>query len=246
MGKFVIIGIEDNHLNPDGHALIVKANPVENAPGFEYLSEMFGKKYSTYSMTETSETEIFVFPYTKELLERLLCITRKNDEEKFWDPGLHLFYDSRIQLRDGKIKNIHKSIEFQEKNMSLKHTTKSLTFIPPVADWEFKHKKIMGCGCIVYTAMQTNVKEEPNGGFSWDSGEMVFFVFPDNDYYNTMLTEAISLDTCKREFWKPNLNDFSNYKISMQSPFGDTTHDLYISNDLPTEMLIENLGRLLN
>ena len=82
MEKFVIIGIEDNHLNPDGHALIVKANPVEDAPGFEYLSEMFGKKYSTYTTTETSNTEIFIFPYSEELLERLLSITRKDDDEK--------------------------------------------------------------------------------------------------------------------------------------------------------------------
>lgn len=43
MDKFVIVKIEDNHLNPDGHSLIVKANHVENASGFEYLSEMFGK-----------------------------------------------------------------------------------------------------------------------------------------------------------------------------------------------------------
>ena len=246
MEKFVIIGIEDNHLNPDGHALIVKANPVEDAPGFEYLSEMFGKKYSTYTTTETSNTEIFIFPYSEELLERLLSITRKDDDEKFWEPDMYLFYDSRLQLRDGKIKRIHKSIEFQKKNMSHKPSKKSLTFIPPVADWQFRHKKIMECECIVYPATLTDVKEKPDGGFSWDSGEIAFFVFPDDNYYNMMLTEAISLDPWKKEFWKPNLNDFYNYQISQQGPFGKTTHNLYISRDLPTEMLIKNIEQLLN
>ena len=58
MDKFVIIKIEDNHLNQDGHSLIVKANHIENAPGFGYLSEMFGNKYYTYSLDETSDTEM--------------------------------------------------------------------------------------------------------------------------------------------------------------------------------------------
>ena len=104
----------------------------------------------------------------------------------------------------------------------------------------------MECECIVYPATLTDVKEKPDGGFSWDSGEIAFFVFPDDNYYNMMLTEAISLDPWKKEFWKPNLNDFYNHQISQQGPFGKTTHNLYISRDLPTEMLIKNIEQLLN
>ena len=98
--------------------------------------------------------------------------------------------------------------------MSHKPSKKSLTFIPPVADWQFRHKKIMECECIVYPATLTDVKEKPDGGFSWDSGEIAFFVY--------------------------------NYQISQQGPFGKTTHNLYISRDLPTEMLIKNIEQLLN
>lgn len=246
MKKFVIIGIEENNLIPEGRALIVKANPIENAAGFEHLSKMFGNMYLTYSMDETIETEIFIFPYSEELLERLLCITRKNDKEKFWTPELCLFYDSHLRLKDGTIKEIHKSKEFQRKGLSPMRSTKSLTFIPPVADWQFRHKEIMGCKCIVYPATQTNVKETLNGGFSYDSGEIAYFVFPDDDYYNTMLTDAISLEPCKKEFWRPDLNEFYNYRISKQGPFDThTTHDLYISNDLPADMLVENIEELL-
>lgn len=246
MQKFVIVKIEDNHLNPDGHALIVKANRVENAHGFEYLSEMFGKKYCTYSLDETFDTEMFVFPFSKELLERLLCITRQKDEEAFWEPELNLFYDARLQLGDGTIKVIHKSIEFQKKSSFGKQSAKSLMFIPPVADWQFRHKEVLGCRCVLYPATLTNVKNNPDGGFSYDSGEIVYFVFPDNDYYNMVLKEAISLDPQKKEFWEPNLDDFCKYRVDKQGAFGRTTHDLYISNDLPTELLIENLSQLFN
>lgn len=76
MDKFVIIKIEDNHLNPDGHSLIVKANHIENAPGFGYLSEMFGNKYYTYSLDETSDTEMFVFPFSEELLRSYVMCSK--------------------------------------------------------------------------------------------------------------------------------------------------------------------------
>ncbi len=114
MDKFVIVKIEDNHLIPDGHSLIVKANRIKDAPGFEYLSEMFGKKYYMYSSDETSDTEIFVFPFSQELLNRMLCVARQKDEGVFWEPCLNLFYDAHLQLRDGTIKIIHKSIDFKK------------------------------------------------------------------------------------------------------------------------------------
>lgn len=246
MDKFVIIKIEDNHLNPDGHSLIVKANHIENAPGFGYLSEMFGNKYYTYSLDETSDTEMFVFPFSEELLNHMLCVARQKDEDIFWEPDLSLFYDARLRLRDGTIKIIHKSIEFKRKSPLGKHLTKSLTFIPPVADWQFRHKEVLGYRCILYPATLTNVKDNLDGSFSYDSGEIVYFVFPDNDYYNIVLKNAISLEPQNKEFWIPNLDDFCKYGVDKRSPFGCTTHDLYISNDLPTKLLIENLNQLFN
>lgn len=246
MDKFVIVKIEDNHLNPDGHSLIVKANHIENAPGFEYLSEMFGKKYYTYSLDETSDTEMFVFPFSEELLNHMLCVARQKDEDIFWEPDLSLFYDAHLRLRDGTIKIIHKSIEFKKKSSLGKHSTKSLTFIPPIADWQFRHKEVLGYRCILYPATLTNVKNNPDGSFSYDSGEIVYFVFPDNDYYNIILRDAISLEPQNKEFWMPNLDDFCKYKVNKRGPLGCTTHDLYISNDLPTKLLIENLNQLFN
>ena len=102
----------------------------------------------------------------------------------------------------------------------------------------------IGVFCILSTL--TNVKDNPDGSFSYDSGEIVYFVFPDNDYYNIVLKNAISLEPQNKEFWIPNLDDFCKYRVDKRSPFGCTTHDLYISNDLPTKLLIENLNQLFN
>ena len=112
MDKFVIIKIEDNHLNPDGYSIIVKANRIENAPGFKYLSEIFGRKYCTFSLNETSDTEFFVFPFSEKILNKMLSIARQQNEDMFWEPDLNQFFYARLRLRDGTIKMIHKSIEF--------------------------------------------------------------------------------------------------------------------------------------
>ena len=55
MKQFVIIDIESNTVQPDGEVLIVKANPVKEAEGFEHLEQMFGKKYFNYAMNEYNE-----------------------------------------------------------------------------------------------------------------------------------------------------------------------------------------------
>ena len=61
-----------------------------------------------------------------------------------------------------------------------------------------------------------------------------------------LLRDAISLEPQNKEFWMPNLDDFCKYKVNKRGPLGCTTHDLYISNDLPTKLLIENLNQLFN
>lgn len=249
MERFVIVSIEDNHLNPEGHALIVKANRVENASGLEYLFKRFGKKYYTYAKAETPETEIFVFPYSEKLLDELLGIIRPervDEEDCLWEPDMNLFYDSRLQLRNGVVKTIHKSIDFKKEYSSGRQTKNSVAFIPPVAEWQFKHKEVQGYKCIVYSALQADIEEKSDGGFLWGSGDMTFFIFPDNDYYNKMLRNTILLDPRKREFWIPDLNDFYGCKIYLQNSLARTTHSLYISNDLPAGILIKNLAQLLN
>ena len=65
MKEYVIISIDDNKRGSDGHVIIVKANPVKEDAGFAHLAKLFGKKYYTYAMSETDETEIYVFPYSE-------------------------------------------------------------------------------------------------------------------------------------------------------------------------------------
>ena len=112
MDKYVIIEIVDNHLNPDGLSLIVKANRICNASEFEHLSEIFGKKYYRFSLSETADTEMFIYPFSDKILNRMLCVARQQEEGIFWEPDLSDFYDSPLQLRDGTIKTVHKYIGF--------------------------------------------------------------------------------------------------------------------------------------
>ena len=112
MDKYVIIEIVDNHLNPDGLSLIVKANRIYNASEFEHLSEIFEKKYYRFSLSETADTEMFIYPFSNRILNRMLCIAKQQEEGVFWEPDLSEFYDSPLQLRDGTIKIVHKYIGF--------------------------------------------------------------------------------------------------------------------------------------
>mgnify|MGYP007026185509 FL=1 len=55
-------------------------------------------------MDETSDTEMFVFPFSEELLNHMLCVARQKDEDIFWEPDLSLFYDARLRLRMVRLK----------------------------------------------------------------------------------------------------------------------------------------------
>ena len=88
MKHFVIIDIEQNTVQPDGEVLIVKANPVKQAEGFEHLEQMFGKKYFNYVTSECNETEVFMLPYSEELTQRLVRLARRYEECDFWAPNM--------------------------------------------------------------------------------------------------------------------------------------------------------------
>ena len=240
MEKYKIIEIEDNEGGSDGHIIIVKANVVKEDPAFKHLSEMFGKYYYTYEMLESSSTEWFVYPFSDSTLTELMAYAKREDTEGFWSPNMSFFYDAQLLLQNGEIKDIHKSIEFKS---SIKE--ERLTFIPPVGEWQFRHKIIEGFKCIVYSATQTDIKDEPNGGWSWNSGDIAFFVFPDTEEYCDYLKKTMMLEPSKKEFWKPDLSQFEKFEIKMQGPFGDTDHKLYISYELPIDILIADLNLLL-
>ena len=74
MEQYVIYSIEDNKGGSDGHIIIVKANPVKESPGMEHLTKLFGKKYYNYTLNETDETELFVFPFTEERMQELIGV----------------------------------------------------------------------------------------------------------------------------------------------------------------------------
>ena len=114
MEEFVIIYIRECFLESEGHALLVKVNRVEEVSEFKELEDIFDTKYYRYSMEETPETEIFLFPYTQELANKLLDLTRQDAGDNIFRPHPKDFYISRLQLGDGTIKRIHKSIEFKK------------------------------------------------------------------------------------------------------------------------------------
>ena len=240
MKQFVIIDIEQNTVQPDGEVLIVKANPVKQAEGFEHLEQMFGKKYFNYVTSECNETEVFMLPYSEELTQRLVRLARRYEDGDFWAPNMSEFMDARLSTPNG-ILSIHKSLAIIRRAMGIKRQK----YIPPVADWQFKHRVVDGMEIVSFSATKTTVKDNPDGSFSWDSGEMAFFVFPDDDDNMQMLNDAIKLEPQKKQFWEPDTSNFSHVRISMKGPFGSTEHDLFISDELPEDSILDNLQEAL-
>jgi len=243
MKKYIIISIEENHIDPEGHALIIKANPVKEDSMFKELRKMFGLKYYSISKEENSDTEIFIYPYTLKTLDNFLGIVNGKGENKFWTPHFNLFHDSYLKIGDGEKKIVHKSIGFRMLNQP-KPIEERIVFLPPVSEWQFRHKNIMGCRCILYPATYAILNVFSEEKFSTQSGGIAYLVFPDNNYYNNMLLDAIKLDTCKKEFWEPQIDNFRNYKIDVSNPLSHTSHDLYISKELSAELLMNNLQEL--
>ena len=240
MKQFVIIDIEQNTVQPDGEVLIVKANPVKQAEGFEHLEQMFGKKYFNYVTSECNETEVFMLPYSEELTQRLVRLARRYEDGDFWAPNMSEFMDARLSTPNG-ILSIHKSLAIIRRAMGIKRQK----YIPPVADWQFKHRVVDGMEIVTFSATKTTVKDNPDGSFSWDSGEMDFFVFPDDDDNMQMLNDAIKLEPQKKQFWEPDTSNFSHVRISMKGPFDSTEHDLFISYELPEDSILDNLQEAL-
>lgn len=236
MKQFVIIDIESNTVQPDGEVLIVKANPVKEAEGFEHLEQMFGKKYFNYAMNECNETEVFMLPYSEELTRKLIQLARKYEDGVFWTLNMSEFIDARLSTPNGSVP-IHKSTALVRRTLRIE----CQKYISPVADWEFKHKIVDGIKIVTFSATKTTVRDNLDGGFSWNSGDIAFFVFPDNEENMQMLNDSIKLEPLKKQFWEPDTSSFYHARISMTGPFGSTGHDLYISNELPENRILENL-----
>ena len=77
MNRYVIIEIVDNQTDYPERVLIVKANPVEEPKGFDYLSKLFGKSYFTFTEYETENTEIFVIPFSNKTLSGLINLSNE-------------------------------------------------------------------------------------------------------------------------------------------------------------------------
>lgn len=236
MRQFVIIDIESNTVQPYGEVLIIKANPVKDAKGFEHLEQMFGKKYFNYAINECNETEVFMLPYSEELTQRLIRLAHRHEDGVFWTLNMSEFIDARLSTSNGSV-SIHKSTVLVRRTLRIE----CQKYIPPVADWQFKHKVVDGMKIVTFSATKTTVRDNLDGGFSWNSGEMAFFVFPDDDYNMQMLNDALKLEPHKKQFWEPDTTSFYHARISMKGPFGSTGHDLYISNELPENRILENL-----
>lgn len=116
--KYLIISIESNNTVTDGQALIVKANPVSKIDNFDFFLEHFGAKYYSYLTQEIPETEYFFLPYSEKLMNELLYITRQSGDDRFWKPDLELFYDAKLQVKEGTIVKMHKSWDFRIRRMN--------------------------------------------------------------------------------------------------------------------------------
>ena len=159
MKQFVIIDIEQNTVQPDGEVLIVKANEVKVAEGFEALEEMFGKKYFNFAMNECNETEVFMLPYSEELAQRLVRLARRYEEGDYWTPDMGEFMDARLSTPKGII-TIHKSMVLVRRRTKAERQK----YIPPVADGQFKHKVVDDIIMITISATKTTVSENTNDG----------------------------------------------------------------------------------
>lgn len=236
MKHFVIIDIEQNTVQPDGDVLIVKANQVKAAEGFETLDEMFGKKYFNFVMNDCDETETFMLPYSEELAQGLVRLAHRYKDGEYWTPDMDEFMDASLSTSKG-LMTIHKSMVLVRRRMG----TERQKYIPPVADWEFKHRVVDGIKIVSFSATKTTIKDNPGGGFSWDTGDMAFFVFPDDEDNMQILSDAMNLEPRKKQFWEPDTSEFNHTRISMTGPFGSTEHDLYISCELLEESILGNL-----
>ena len=127
MKEYAIISIDENKGGSDGHIIIVKANIVETPSGFAHLTKLFGKKYYSYAMHETNETEIFVFPYSDEKIQSLIKSAEKAEENKrFWCPDINEFYDANLMTEENEIKQIKKHISFRQQKQRISSGIKEI------------------------------------------------------------------------------------------------------------------------
>lgn len=112
--KYIIIDIEDNYGGTDGHVIVVKANPVKVEGGFSHLMRMFGKKYVSYPMNETEETEIFIFPFSEGNKANMIrCARAAEQKHDFWEPIEEDFYEATLSLPNGRTKQVKKHVSFK-------------------------------------------------------------------------------------------------------------------------------------
>lgn len=240
MQQYIIISLSENHLSKAGHVIIVKANPLNYAHA-DGLSQMFGKTYFSFSQMETNETETFVLPFTEEKWAHIKSFASQQlDTETFWTPDFDDYVVTKLRHRNGSLEDVHISRALTKQ---LKED-RSRTFIPPVGEFQFRHNQVGQLGVIRFQATETKLEEYPDGSFSWDSGDLCMFVFPDDERTEALIEEAMALDPHKKQFWRPDLNKFHRERIRMVSsgPINSSYDmDLYISNRLPVNIIMNNM-----
>lgn len=114
--EYRILDIADSGKGTNGHIIIVKANPVNDSPGFEHLSKMFGKRYVNYCVHECSATEYFFFPFSEEKIIELLRIARESDSTDFyfWNPQMSDFFYSEYLGIEGEKRKVHRHRSFRK------------------------------------------------------------------------------------------------------------------------------------
>lgn len=242
MKQYRIIDIEDNNGGSDGRIIIVKANPVEDAPGFEHLTKMFGKRYYSYAVNETSDTEFFVFPYTDERINSLINQAKQADsEESFWTPLLNEFSFSNMMFPSGEIKLIHKHQSFKEKtsspnvstDLSFKEKSSSpnvhpdLFFIVAVHSApDLDYGQIISVHAIPFSKLiSTGI-----GDISFKGEDMeYFYLHPDNN-----IEQILSQKAKHWNLWRVNQKDYTiknDYVLDVYQK-KNYKHDIHLHNSL--------------
>ncbi|MBO7569659.1 MAG: hypothetical protein J6T11_04850 [Bacteroidaceae bacterium] len=122
-------------------------------------------------------------------------------------------------------------------------TNSEKLYLPPIDDFGMRYRKILRHEVLLYGATPAIVTDNLDGTWTLEDGKIEYFLFP-AEVGKQILNEAMKLDSHKREFWTPDLNDFYEGEMEIHNDLMGTMKSIiHVSKALPREA-IENLHLL--
>mgnify|MGYP003289460551 CR=1 FL=1 len=107
---YVIIEVRKAFIESDGDILLVKANPVKET--MSAFSRIFGKRYHQFSITESDETETFLFPFSEENAQYYVQIANQSQKDgNFWEPFETGEFVEDTVYNDGVKTTVYRSVD---------------------------------------------------------------------------------------------------------------------------------------